>query len=1085
MNSAYENWRLNLFEQLFDKACDSIYIADEKGQLVYINEMCAQHHGVNRDETCILKVTDFDRRFTELSDWLKQVEELKAKKRIVKEDVQPVSSIGEEVPVEITLNLLEANQTCYVVTNMRDISKRRERELELQASNQKLESVFNEMTDVVWSVSLPDYTILFITPSVKNIYELNVEEWMSDSSWWRKLIHPDDSSVVDSIFSQLADKGSYNVRYRIITPSGVVKWVRNKGKYIYDVNGTPARLDGVTNDRTIQIEAQEALDSELKLQEALIDIASTYINEDPNSADQTINRSLEKMGLFVGADRSYVFDYDFINQTTSNTFEWCNEGISPEIANLQDVPLDAIPYWVDHHKNGMPLYIPDVPGLNDVEDAGIKAILEPQGIKSIITIPMLSGGELVGFVGFDSVRNYHYYSDSEKRLLLLFGQMLINIRNRQKLDNQLRIQEEKYRNIITNMNLGLIESDMNDVIQFANQSFCEMSGYSFEELKGKDETSLLLTEEFRQLVKEKNLLRKDSISDGYEVEIINKQGNHRWWFISGAPNYNDQGQLIGTIGIHLDITAQKQLETELARAKGVAEAAAKAKELFLANMSHEIRTPLNVIIGMIRQLSKENLTTNQSFYVQRSEISAKHLLTILNNVLDIAKIESGDMQIVNQPFSVKYLAGNAHSIMVSQIREKNLEFNLRVDEAVKPVHQGDETRLMQVLINLLGNAIKFTDQGRVELHVEMVEETEHDQLLRFEVTDTGIGMSKEFISQIFDKFSQEQNTSKRKYDGTGLGMAISNDLIQLMGGKMEVQSIKNVGTSCGFELRFPIGAPGSAFSSANLPKENYFRGKKVLLVEDNDMNRFIAIQSLDYLGFETTIAENGQIGVDKARESTFDLILMDIQMPVMDGVEATIQIREKLDVTTPIIALTANAFKKDIELYMEKGMNGYIIKPYDEQDFFRRIDVALNQSNQANPVATEPLKAVQTQVVRAGVPLYDLSQIRKIGRGNEEFVSSMVNLFVSLTNDNLAALAIAREQNDLSTIRAIAHKMKPSISQMGIEQLKETALTLERYDLMEGSPHELSQLLDVFADVLAKVLEQLNQEYHTLPSFEK
>ncbi|HMP30035.1 MAG TPA: ATP-binding protein, partial [Saprospiraceae bacterium] len=661
---------------------------------------------------------------------------------------------------------------------------------------------------------------------------------MENFNLWKNVIVAEDHYIINEIQNQLAEKGEFNVKYKIKTKSGRIKWVNNKGKLIFDAAKTPIRIDGIVSDRTQQYLAEEELDQELNLQEALIDIASTYINLDPKDVENTINRSLEKMGIFVAADRSYIFDYDFDTATTSNTYEWCNEGVEPEISNLQQVPMEFFPQWVEKHQKGEAFYIPDISALTDDGEGGLKSILEPQGIKSLIAIPMLDGQELIGFVGFDSVKQHHDYSDKEKRLLFLFGQMLINIRNRQKWENQLRLQEEKYRNIIANMNLGLLEVDLKDVIMYANQSFCDMSGYDLNELKGKKAAQLFVKEDHRDIIYQKNVTRSQSISDSYEIEVMDKSGKPHWWFVSGAPNFNDRGQLIGSIGIHLDITEQKRLEEELAKAITFAEAAAKAKELFLANMSHEIRTPLNVIIGMIRQLTKENLTTDQHFYVKQSESSAKHLLTILNNVLDIAKIESGDMEIVKEAFSPDALVYNVHSIMYSQAKDKNLEFKLNVGPNIKPVLKGDETRLRQVLINLVGNAIKFTDKGSIQLSVELKAENKINQTLKFEVADTGIGMSEEFIFKIFDKFSQEHNTSKRKYEGTGLGMAISNDLIQLMGGKMSVKSIKNQGTTCSFELTLEVGKTESLNSNSKKIKEGLFSGKKALLVEDNEMNRF-------------------------------------------------------------------------------------------------------------------------------------------------------------------------------------------------------------------------------------------------------
>lgn len=949
--------------------------------------------------------------------------------------------------------------------------------LELNEAKDRLHSILLEMSDVIWSMSVEDLKIKFVSPSIFSLAGVTDEEWIKQSELWKELIHPKDRHVVKDIFSKLQHEGSFEVEYRIITRTGEVKWILNRGKFVYDESRRPIRIDGLIIDRTAEAIAKKNLEQEMRLQNTLIDIASTYINLDTKDVENTINSSLKKMGLFVEADRAYIFDYDFEKNTTSNTYEWCNDGIVPEIQNLQETPLEYIPQWVGAHRKNQAFYVPNVFELEDDGEGGLRSILEPQGIKSLISIPIMDKDELVGFVGFDSVRDFHVYSDKEKRLLFLFGQMLINIRTRQKAENQLRIQEEKFRNIIANMNLGLLEVDLNDRIIFANQSFCDMSGYTLTELKGSIAADLLVPNNKKKIIQEKNRKRLDLVSDSYEIEIKDKQGNPHWWFISGAPNFNDKGQMIGSIGIHLDITEQKRLEEELAKAKNFAESAAKAKELFLANMSHEIRTPLNVIIGMIRQLTKENLSSNQHFYVKQSESSAKHLLTILNNVLDIAKIESGDMQIQQSVFSPSAVAYNVHSIMYSQAKEKNLDFKVQVSPKIQPALIGDETRLRQVLINLIGNAIKFTDQGLIHLSVDCVEEDADNQRLVFEVNDTGIGMSSEFISRIFDKFSQEENAPNRKYEGTGLGMAISHDLIQLMGGKLEVVSEKNVGTKCRFSLQLPIGDSSSLVSKSLQIKQDSFKGQRALLVEDNEMNRFIALQSLDFLGFETTEAENGKVALEKLQNQSFDLILMDIQMPVMDGVETTIHIRERLKDNTPIIALTANAFKHDIDLYLAKGMNDYITKPYHEEDFFRTVDhvlslhlsLRLNQQAKVSPILILD-EAAEKQ------PSYDLSVLKDLSRGNNDFLLKMLEIFKTVVRENTDVFKAALEAGDLETIRRTAHKIKPSIDQMGIKSLKDVVRKIEKYDLEKGSQREVESLITVLSDTLHEVIAEMERD---------
>ncbi|MCP9762991.1 PAS domain S-box protein [Lacihabitans soyangensis] len=1069
LNRAEEEQRLKLLQSLFDKSSDAIQVANENGSLYYINEVASQRLGISQDEIKKYHVSDFENIFRENENaWALHIEQLRTNGQIILEGININQKTKELIPVEVTVNLITIKNSNFVIAISRDITERRCQETKIKDYNQKLESILNEMTDVVWSIKIPEKEVIFVTPSIESVFEIKADKFLNDFDVWQELIVDEDKYIIEEIYLSLSKIGSFNVKYRIKTENGHIKWIRNKGKYVYNNLNEPIRLDGVAIDRTKEYIAQNTLDQELRLQEALIDIASTYINLDPKDVENTINRSLEMMGLFVSSDRAYIFEYNFEKGTTSNIYEWCNEGIAPEIDNLQDVPNDFFPQWITKHQNGEVFYISDVAALNEKEEGGLKSILEPQGIKSLIALPMLDGQELVGFVGFDSVKKHYNYTEKEKRLLLLFGQMLINIRNRQKWENQLRLQEEKYRNILANMNLGLLEIDLNNAVIFANQSFCDMSGHKLEELKGKSILDLSFSDEYKIAINNHAQKQSERHSEGYEIEFIDKQGESHWWFISNAPNFNDKGHLIGYIIIHLDISVKKRLEQELAKAKTFAESAAKAKELFLANMSHEIRTPLNVIIGMIRQLNKENLTTDQHFYVKQSESSAKHLLTILNNILDIAKIESGDMELIEESFSPSALAYNVHSIMYSQAKDKNIDFKLNVNSDIKPALKGDETRLRQVLINLLGNAIKFTDKGSINLSVELLENYKDSQKLRFEVKDSGIGMSEEFVLRIFDKFSQEQNTSNRKYEGTGLGMAISNDLIKLMGGTLKVTSQKNIGTTCSFDIEFKIADPQSFASIKKQIKAGVFSGKRVLLVEDNEMNRFIAIQSLKFLGFDTTEAENGLVATELIQKQNFDLILMDIQMPVMDGVEATEFIREKLLNNTPIIALTANAFKHDIDLYLRKGMNDFVTKPFDEQDFFRKIEHVLSLSYDILPLELNSKVEIKKEI-----PLYDLTSLENLLNGDKDYINQMIVIFIDLVKNSSTEMSKAYSEGNFEQVRKIAHKIKPSVEQMGVNSIMDTIKTLEKFDYVERDPSQMQIMVNEIITVLNEVVDSL------------
>jgi len=980
----------------------------------------------------------------------------------------PIINTAGEVKWTRSIGKVEfKNGECTkIYGTFQDITKEKLKSIELDRTKQQLESIFEEMSDVVWSMTVPDYQMTFLTPSIKKLSGYSAGFLMDQKNWWEKVVHPDDYEVIDIALDILDKKGEYSINHRIKTKSGEIKWVSNKGKYIYDENNEPVRFDALVRDRTPQIMAERELQKELALQEIIIKVSSTYINIDLQHIETAIQKSLEELGTFVHADRVYIFDYDLREETMTNTYEWCAEGITSEIDNLQNIPITLSKSLLNKHLNGEYYYSYDS---SKVKEPEFKKMLEDQGIKSLITFPMMENENLTGFVGLDSVRKHHNYSEQERKLLFIFAQMIINVKNRQKWENQLILQEEKYRNIISNLNLGLLNLDKNQNITFVNSIFCEMSGHQAEDLLGRNIAELPIFKQSYKTVKEKEDLRKKGIPDTYDLKVNLVDGKEHWWLVSGAPNYNDKGEIVGTIGAMLDITDQKQMEQQLVYSKSQAEQAGKAKEIFLAKMSHEIRTPLSVVIGMIRQLSRSNLRGKNGFYVHQADSAARHLLTILNNILDMAKIDAGELTLENKTFSIKHVALNLKNIFFQRATEQNIAFKIYLSSNIKPALVGDEVRLKQILFNLLSNSLKFTREGFISLVMEAVKTTQTHQTVKIMAVDSGIGMTKEFVSQVFEKFSQEHDEFNRKFDGTGLGMAIARDLVEQMGGELIVESLKNVGTTVRFEISLPIADPQQLkrIDQTELHKESMAK-INILVVEDNDMNRFLVRESLKVIGCQVVEAKNGKEAVELLNNRSFDLVFMDIQMPEMNGIQATKIIRQELESDVPIIALTANAFKQDIDKYLKIGMDDFITKPYEEQDLYRKLSQYLDLSKKGGSKQPTPKEIKK---------LYDLSSLEAMDAGNGDFLPKILNVFVDMSRKSIDQLKSAYEERDLNTLRKVAHKLKPSIDQLKIELLKTKIREIEKYPEVELPDPHLENLLEDVIEVLTTAIREIESKY--------
>ena len=645
-----------------------------------------------------------------------------------------------------------------------------------------------------------------------------------------------------------------------------------------------------------------------------------------------------------------------------------------------------------------------------------------------------------------------------------------DISERKDQEKNLKKREEKYRNIIANMKMGLLETDNSDTIIYVNQQACDMTGYSADEILGRKSAELLVPDEYREIVQEKSTLRLKGVSDTYQARVKLKNGELRWWLTSGGPSYNDKGIQIGTIGISVDITDQKNLEEEMVVARKRAEESSRAKESFLANMSHEIRTPLNAIIGMIREISRESLTTKQNIYLKNAALASQHLLSIVNDILDITKIESGEINLDLQPFSLTEVINDTVSILSPGAHDKMLTITTAISPLLSHSYIGDSNRIRQILINLMNNSVKFTETGSISLECNVINSNSNKHKIQLIISDTGIGMDESFLRIIFDKFSQEDMSGGRKSLGTGLGMAITSKLVKLMNGTISIKSKKGVGTATEINLEIEVSDEKIIKTSNESESFIELKQKRILLVEDNEMNRMVANNSLEYFGLVVTEATNGIEAIEELKKNTFDLILMDLQMPEMGGIEATIAIRQEMKINTPIIALTANAFKAEIDRCTNAGMNDYIIKPFEENALLRAIQKNILLSAKTNPRSEfedSPLP---------GPKLYDLSLIIQMSRGNKDFLNKIILVFIEQTPVAVKQIIAAWEAKDFETIKRVAHKIKTNLDNFGIDELKPLIRSIESLADEGLATHELEEKIYKLEKVVNLVIGGLTKE---------
>lgn len=563
---------------------------------------------------------------------------------------------------------------------------------------------------------------------------------------------------------------------------------------------------------------------------------------------------------------------------------------------------------------------------------------------------------------------------------------------------------------------------------------------------------------------------------------------------NGSEYKDDNGKVLGVVIVARDVTAEKRIAAELTEAKIFAELvtelaiaakakaetamrtakdAVKAKQQFLSNMSHEIRTPMNAIIGFTKVLLKTELSGKQKEYLSAIKISGEALIVLINDILDLAKVDAGKMVFENIPFRLSQSLEAMLHLFESKIQEKNLTLVKEFDKDIPKILLGDPVRLHQIILNLLSNAVKFTAKGSISVIVRVLHETEEKVTLEFMVSDTGIGIPKENTGKIFENFHQASSGTSRLYGGTGLGLAIVKQLVENQHGKVSVKSVPDQGSVFSFVLDFKKTTEQPEEELENVEFDKTLEGVRVLVVEDIALNQLLMKTLLDDFGFESEIANNGKIAIEKLASNTYDIILMDLQMPEMNGFDATEYIRNKLKLKVPIIAITSDVTTVDLSKCKAVGMNDYISKPIDERLLYTKIIGFLKKNKHKGVEKTK--SRVKEEILQ---PKYiNLEYLNKCTKSNPELMIKMISLYLDQTSILTTTMKKSLALKDWNALYGAIHKLIPSFAIMGIDKkYEDMAKKIQDYASTQQHTEEIAPLLKSVLSTLKQSCKELEIE---------
>lgn len=600
--------------------------------------------------------------------------------------------------------------------------------------------------------------------------------------------------------------------------------------------------------------------------------------------------------------------------------------------------------------------------------------------------------------------------------------------------------------------------DYDGEIVYHNAAVIETLGYRKNGLIGKNFFDYILPSTLPTFRKAYLQSTKKRFNESIEFQFLRKDKTYQYLEFNSINLFQSE-RIKGLILDCRDIAQRKKDAEELLRAQ-------KAKEQFLANISHEIRTPINGIAGMAVLLGQSLNPNEQVTYLNAIKSASENLKVIINDILDLASIESGKLKFEHIGFNLNDLLESLIKTFSFQATEKNITLSYALKDEANQIYLGDPVRLNQILINLISNAIKFTHQGSITVNCWVKKKDKNKFLVAFEVSDTGIGIPQDKLETIFESFSQADASVTRKYGGTGLGLTIVKQLVELQEGTISVKSEEGKGSSFTFNIPYELANKDNI--TGHLQKESPLikKGLKffsVLLVEDNDINRLYASSILKIWDCKIDMAENGFVAVEKIKNEAYDIVLMDIQMPVMDGFEATKAVRALPAPANgvPIIALTANATKRDVDQCLTSGMNDCIAKPFTPEDLYSVL-----------------VKYVKPGTQKVEIPLshkIDLSYLKNISNNNKKFIEEMIEAFLKSIPKSIEEMRTHLSTDNFVELGRAVHKIKPSLTLMGLQELKDLAVDIEEKIKMHKNHSNLKEKAYELCNLLEESMESLKK----------